>query len=153
MGALTDQVGNTFWRVEGAETVKPLFCVQYAFDRGIDFGASASGRGDDGAFGVVILASGRGEEGAFYLLFPGMSEEAGELKCAVIGDQIARLLSSEDPIFFELEIVNTVGMVDRKNLKNAMAEKSAADIRRRLLDAREKNRWNRPSPTPPHGRK
>ena len=80
----------------------------------------------------------RGEEGAFYLLFPGMSEEAGELKCAVIGDQIARLLSSEDPIFFELEIVNTVGMVDRKNLKNAMAEKSAADIRRRLLDAREK---------------
>jgi hypothetical protein len=88
-----------------------------------------------------------GEEGAFYLLFPGLSEEAGELKCAVIGDQIARLLAAEDPIFFKLEITNTVGTVDRKNLKDAMAEKSdaegsfdPADIQRRVQETREKKR-------------
>ncbi len=85
----------------------------------------------------------RSEEGAFYLLFPGVSEEAGALKCAVIGDQIARILSAEDPIFFKLEINNTVGTVDRKNLKNAMAEKSAAeaaDIQRLLRETRERKR-------------
>ncbi len=81
----------------------------------------------------------RGEEGAFYLLFPGMSEEAGALKCAVIGDQIARLLTTEDTIFFKLEIVNTAGTVDRKNLKNAMTEKrnpDVADIHRRLEETK-----------------
>ena len=77
----------------------------------------------------------RGEEDAFYFLFPGMPEEAGALKCAVIGDQIARLLAAEDPVFFKLEIVNTAGTVDRKNLKNAIPEKripDAANIHRRL---------------------
>lgn len=87
----------------------------------------------------------RGEDGAYYFLFPDMSEEAGALKCSVIVDQIARLLSAENPIFFKLDIDNTVGTVDKKNLDDAVPGKSrgkgAADpeeIRRRLLEAREK---------------
>ena len=67
----------------------------------------------------------RGRNGAFYFLFSDMNEAAGELKCAVIAEKIARALRKHDPVYIKLVIETTAETVDLKSLKNAKAEKSA----------------------------
>ena len=49
-----------------------------------------------------------------FFLFPDLTREAGELKCAAIADQIARALVEEDPVFAELKSERSVQNIDRQ---------------------------------------
>lgn len=49
-----------------------------------------------------------------FFLFPGLTRKAGELKCAVIADQIARALVEEDPVFADLKSERTIQDIDQR---------------------------------------
>ena len=56
----------------------------------------------------------RPDVGSVFFLFPKLTREAGDLKCAAIADQIARALVEEDPVFADLKSERTVQNIDRK---------------------------------------
>ncbi|MEK7245879.1 MAG: hypothetical protein AAB223_07660 [Pseudomonadota bacterium] len=72
----------------------------------------------------------RPEVGSVFFLFPKLTREAGDLKCAVIADQIARALVEEDPVFTELKSERTVQPIDRKTWNASReARRPAASLR------------------------
>ncbi len=56
----------------------------------------------------------RPEVGVIWFLFPSLTREAGDLKCAAIADQIARALTKEDPVFSDLKSERTAQQIDRR---------------------------------------
>jgi EAL domain-containing protein (putative c-di-GMP-specific phosphodiesterase class I) len=68
----------------------------------------------------------RPEVGSVFFLFPKLTREAGDLKCAVIADQIARALVEEDQVFAELKSERTVQDIDQKTWSAPQAARRAA---------------------------
>ncbi|OHC83902.1 MAG: hypothetical protein A3G73_06805 [Rhodospirillales bacterium RIFCSPLOWO2_12_FULL_67_15] len=56
----------------------------------------------------------RPDVNSVFFLFPSLTREASELKCAAIADQIARALVEEDPVFADLKSERSAQNVDRK---------------------------------------
>lgn len=56
----------------------------------------------------------RPDVSSVFFLFPSLTREAGELKCAAIADQIARALVEEDEAFAELKSEKSAQDIDRK---------------------------------------
>jgi len=56
----------------------------------------------------------RPDEGSYGFVFPNLTKEAGDLKCKVIADRIARMLREEDPAFSELIFKTTTQVYDHQ---------------------------------------
>lgn len=54
------------------------------------------------------------DNGSYGLVFPNLNKEAGDLKCSVIADRIARMLREEDPIFADLKFETTTQVYDHQ---------------------------------------
>ncbi len=67
----------------------------------------------------------RPEVEVIWFLFPSLTREAGDLKCAAIADQIARALTEDDPIFSDLKSERTVQQIDRQTWIARKKEKSS----------------------------
>jgi EAL domain-containing protein (putative c-di-GMP-specific phosphodiesterase class I) len=61
-----------------------------------------------------------------FFLFPSLTREAGELKCAAIADQITRALIDEDPIFADLRSEKSTQNIDRKTWNASRAARRAS---------------------------
>ena len=88
----------------------------------------------------------RPEVGAIWFLFPDLTREASDLKCAAIADQIARALSEDDPIFSDLKSKRIVEPIDRKTWS---ARKSASPASRAPALRVGSERKGREKETPP----